>query len=267
MQKYGFIGGGNMGGALAAAAISAVGAECVLLVDRDEQVTRELAARIGAQPSSYEEIAASCRLIFIGVKPNLVAPVLERLRPMLQARTDAFAVVSMAAGVTLDAMCGVLGEDISVIRMMQNTPVAVGAGMIVYAASASATENDIEELKTAMSRAGQLDALDEAKIDAATAVMGCGPAFVYSFIEALADGGVASGLTRAQAQLYAAQTLLGASLMVLQSNKHPGELKDAVCSPGGSTIAGVHALEQAGFRGAVMDAVMASYNKTKALGK
>ncbi len=267
MDKYGFIGGGNMGGALAASAIAAVGAEHVLLVDRDEPMTKQLASRIGAQPSNYEEIAATCRLIFIGVKPNLVAPVLERLRPMLAARTDSFAVVSIAAGVTLDAMYGILSEGIPVIRMMQNTPVAVGDGMLVYAASASVSEDDITALKQSMACAGRLDALDEAKIDAATAVMGCGPAFVYSFIEALADGGVACGLTRAQAQLYAAQTLLGASQMVLQSDKHPGELKDAVCSPGGSTIAGVHALEQAGFRGAVMDAVLAAYNKTQALGK
>lgn len=267
MEKYGFIGGGNMGGAMASAAALAVGRERVLLVDRDEDTTQELAQRAGAIPSSYEQIAAECRLIFVGVKPNLVAPVLQRLRPMLEKREDACAVVSIAAGVTIEAMVGVLGEGIPVIRMMQNTPVSVGEGMLIYATSAAAGDDDVKALEEAMSCAGKLDAIDEAKIDAATAVMGCGPAFVYEFIEALADGGVACGLTRAQAQTYAAQTLVGAAQMVLQTGKHPGALKDAVCSPGGSTIVGVHALEQAGMRGAVMNAVIASYEKTQKLGK
>ena len=267
MDKYGFIGGGNMGGAMAAAAIEAVGGARVLLVDRDEEMTKVLSERIGAVPSSYEQIAMECRLIFVGVKPNLVASVLEKLRPMLQKRTDAYAVVSIAAGVTVGAMLGVLGEGVPVIRMMQNTPVAVGEGMLIYATSPTASEADVTALRCAMAHAGKLDAVDEAKIDAATAVMGCGPAFVYEFIEALSDGGVACGLTREQAQLYAAQTLVGAAQMVLQTGKHPGALKDAVCSPGGSTIVGVHALEQAGMRGAVMNAVIASYEKTQKLGK
>jgi pyrroline-5-carboxylate reductase len=266
-MKYGFIGGGNMGGAMAGAAIRAVGAQNILLVDRDEDTTKVLADSIGAVPSSYEQIAQQCRLIFIGVKPNLVAQVLGQLRPLLQKRTDDFAVVSIAAGIKIEDMCAVVGENIPVIRMMQNTPVSLGEGMMVYACSAAVDGDDIDELKIAMSCAGQLDAIAEDKIDAATAVMGCGPAFAYQFVEALADGGVACGLTRAQAQLYAAQMLAGAAQMVLQTGKHPGALKDAVCSPGGSTIEGVRALEQAGFRSAVMDAVVASYEKNKLLGK
>ena len=267
MSKYGFIGGGNMGGAMAGACKKAVGADHVLLVDRDEETTARLAQALGVTASSYDEIAKECRLIFVGVKPGLVAQVLEQLRPALQARTDDFAVVSIAAGVKIEDMCAVAGDDIPVIRMMQNTPVALGEGMMVYACSAAADEDDVAELKIAMSCAGRLDAIAEDKIDAATAVMGCGPAFAYQFVEALADGGVACGLTRAQAQLYAAQMLAGAAQMVLQTGKHPGELKDAVCSPGGSTIEGVYALEQAGFRSAVMDAVIASYEKNKRLGK
>ena len=266
-MKYGFIGGGNMGGAMARAAIAAVGAERVLLVDRDEETTHILSSRIGAVPSDYEQIARECRLIFVGVKPYLVAQVLEQLRPALAQRKDAVAVVSIAAGVKIQDMSEVVGEGVPVIRMMQNTPVALGEGMMVYATSQAANEDDVQELKMAMSCAGRLDAIAEEKIDAATAVMGCGPAFAYQFVEALADGGVACGLTREQAQLYAAQMLAGAAQMVLQTGKHPGELKDAVCSPGGSTIEGVRSLEQAGFRSAVMDAVIASYEKNKLLGK
>ena len=267
MSKYGFIGGGNMGGAMALACQRAVGADNVLLVDRDEETTARLANSLGVTASSYDEIARDCRLIFIGVKPNLVAQVLQQLRPALQSREDDVAVVSIAAGVKIEDMCAVVGDNIPVIRMMQNTPVALGEGMMIYACSSAADEDDVAELKIAMSCAGRLDAIAEDKIDAATAVMGCGPAFAYQFVEALADGGVACGLTRAQAQLYAAQMLAGAAQMVLQTGKHPGELKDAVCSPGGSTIEGVRALEQAGFRSAVMDAVIASYEKNKLLGK
>ena len=116
-------------------------------------------------------------------------------------------------------------------------------------------------------RTGRLDAVAEGMIDAASCVSGCGPAWVYQFIEALADGGVACGLPRAKAQEYAAQMVLGSAKLVLESGKHPGELKDAVCSPGGSTIQGVRVLEEHGLRGAVMDAVIASYNKTKEMGK
>lgn len=266
-MKYGFIGGGNMGGAMALACKKAVGADNVLLVDRDKETTARLANSLGVTASSYDEIAKECRLIFVGVKPNLVAQVLQQLRPALQAREDDVAVVSIAAGVKIEDMCEVVGDNIPVIRMMQNTPVALGEGMMIYALSNAADQDDVAELKTAMSCAGRLDSIAEDKIDAATAVMGCGPAFAYQFVEALADGGVACGLTRAQAQLYAAQMLAGAAQMVLQTGKHPGELKDAVCSPGGSTIEGVRALEQAGFRSAVMDAVIASYEKNKLLGK
>ncbi|MBR0442821.1 MAG: pyrroline-5-carboxylate reductase [Clostridia bacterium] len=266
MNKIGFIGGGNMGGALAGAALCAVGKENVLVTDRDEAATAACAARIGATAASYERIAAECRLIFVAVKPGLVATVAATLAPMLKGRENV-AIVSMAAGVKLAALSTLFGDNMPIIRIMPSTPAAVGKGMIVYACSDKVTDDDKATFCNAMAHAGMLDAIDEAKIDAATGVMGCGPAFVYQFIEALADGGVACGLTRAQAQLYAAQTLAGAAEMVLRTGKHPGELKDAVCSPGGSTIEGVRTLEEGGLRGIIMDAVIASYEKTKDLGK
>ena len=255
-----------MGGAMAKAAIEVVGGANVLLCDRDEATTAALAEKIGATPSTYEQIAAESRLIFVAVKPNLVAMVLEKLRPMLQSRASEVCVVSIAAGVTIATMEGVLGGDIPLIRMMQNTPVAVGEGMMVYALSPAARASDAAALEAAMSRAGKILPLEEKLIDAATAVMGCGPAFAYLFAEALADGGVACGLTRAQAQVYAAQMLLGAAKMVLETGENPGALKDAVCSPGGSTIQGVRVLEEQAFRGAVIDAVIAAYQKTQGLG-
>ena len=138
--------------------------------------------------------------------------------------------------------------------------------MIQYCTSGVTAEEEADFLRL-MAPAGRLDAVPETLIDAASCVSGCGPAWVYQFIEALADGGVACGLPRAKAQEYAAQMLLGSARMVLETGKHPGELKDAVCSPGGSTIQGVRTLEQRAFRGAVTDAVLAAYDKTKELGK
>lgn len=270
MNKIGFIGGGNMGGALASAAVKTVGAQNVLIVDRDELSTAACADRIGATASSYVQIAAECRVIFLAVKPNLVATAAANLMSYIHNNNvdpEDRVIVSMAAGVPIATLTSLFGAKAHIIRIMPNTPAAVGKGMIVYATSSNTNTDDVEQFRTAMSHAGVLDEIAEEKIDAATGVMGCGPAFVYQFIEALADGGVACGLTRAQAQLYAAQTLVGAAQMVLDTGKHPGELKDAVCSPGGSTIEGVRTLEEGGLRGTVMDAVIASYEKTKELGK
>ena len=138
--------------------------------------------------------------------------------------------------------------------------------MIQYCSS-NVTAEEEQEFCRLMAKAGRLDPVPESLMDAASCVSGCGPAWVYQFIEALADGGVACGLPRAKTQEYAAQTLLGSARLVLESGMHPGALKDAVCSPGGSTIQGVRVLEEKGLRGAVMDAVIAAYNKTKEMGK
>ena len=149
---------------------------------------------------------------------------------------------------------------------MPNTPCAVGEGVILLCRGAGVTDGEVAEFRALMAHSGLLDEIPETQIDAASAVAGCGPAFAYLFVEALADGGVACGLPRAKAQHYAAQMLLGSAAMVLQSGKHPGLLKDEVCSPGGSTIAGVHALERGAFRNACFDAVEAAYRKTIQLG-
>jgi len=172
----------------------------------------------------------------------------------------------MAAGLSMQQIRMMAGSGYPIIRMMPNTPVALGDGMIQYC-SDDVEPDKLNEWLTAMAPAGRLDAVPESLIDAASAVSGCGPAWAYQFMEALADGGVAAGLPRAKAQEYAAQMLLGSARMVLETGKHPGELKDAVCSPGGSTIQGVRLLEERAFRGAVTDAVLAAYEKTKDLGK
>ena len=172
----------------------------------------------------------------------------------------------MLAGTSIATLTELAGCKCPIIRIMPNTPASVGEGMILYDYNSAVSEEQLSEFTNAFSEAGRLDHLPEASIDAASALSGCGPAFVFLFAEALADAGVECGLKREQANLYAAQTLLGAAQMLLKHG-HPADLKDAVCSPGGTTIAGMHALEKAGFRGAVMDAVNAAYEKTLQLKK
>lgn len=263
MSKYGFIGCGNMGGALAAAAAKAVGGNAILLADADEQKAKALAEKIGATVSTNETIAKSCQFIVLGVKPQMMGVLMQEIAPFISFES---VVVSMAAGLSLSRLKELLGVERPLIRIMPNTPVQVGEGRILYAMDGVKLHQEKAFLEL-FSHAGTLHALEEKLIDAGTALSGCGPAFVYLFIEALADGAVTCGLPRETALELAAGTVLGSAEMVLKTGIHPGALKDAVCSPGGSTIEGVHALEQNGFRGAAMEAVIKAFEKTKELGK
>ena len=265
MSKYrfGFIGCGNMGGALANAAAASIPAAQLAVSDADEQKTAALAKAGKATAATVAEVAAESAYIFIAVKPQGLEGLFREIRPLLDARRDRFVLVSMAAGTSI-ARVKELAGDHPVIRIMPNTPVRVGAGMTVYAAD-GATEEEIGGFLSGLAAAGTFDSLPERLIDAAGALSGCGPAFVYLFAEALADAGVECGLPREQALLYAAQTLEGSAKMILTTHEHPARLKDAVCSPGGTTIAGVHALEEGAFRGTVMAAVHAAFEKTAKL--
>ena len=261
MIKIGFIGCGNMGGALAAAAAKYKDAE-IRLFDKDEDKAKALAERIGGIVCDIDGVCA-CELVFLGVKPNIIPIVADEIAKKVAA--SGATVISMAAGIPLAKLAVMLG-DLPIIRIMPNTPAEVGYGMILYTANEKGA-GAVPLFLESMAAAGKFDAIDERLIDAASAISGCGPAFVYMFIEALADGGVMSGLSRDKAMLYAAETLIGAAEVVKQTGRHPGALKDAVCSPGGSTIEGVKALEDGKMRGTVSGAVVASYEKTLKLGK
>ena len=264
-ERYGFIGTGNMGGAVARAVCRAVGGEKVLLCNRTPEKARCLAQELACGTADNETAAASCRYLFLGVKPQGMAPLLTALRPILQQHRPVL--VSMAAGVTLRHIQEQIGESCPVIRIMPNTPVAVGEGMILFCTAPTVSERQTEVLLDALADAGRLDRLEEKLIDAGSAVAGCGPAFAFLFVEALADGGVACGLPREKALAYAAQTVLGAAKTVRETKTHPGALKDAVCSPGGTTIEGVRALEEGAFRASAMNAVCAAYEKTRKMAK
>ena len=269
MAKYnfGFIGTGNMGGALARAAVKNIPPKRIILANRTAAKAEALAAGLGCVAGDNETVAAKSEFIFLGVKPQMMADMLAGIAPVLARRRDRFLLVSMAAGLTMDQIRTMAGGDYPVLRIMPNTPAALGCGMILLAADERITEEDREIFLEGMAAAGRFDELSENLIDAGSAVSGCGPAFAYMFVEALADGGVAAGLPRAKAQEYAAQMLLGSARMVLESGQHPGALKDAVCSPGGSTIMGVKALEDGGFRAAAINAVLEACRRTKELGK
>lgn len=264
---FSFIGTGNMGGALARAAARKLPGNQILLSNRTEAKARKLAEELNCQWGTAAQAAQEGKYIFLGVKPQMMAALLEEIRPSLQARTSRFILVSMAAGLTMSRIAGMAGLDCPVIRIMPNTPCAVGEGMILCDANPAVTGEEMNEWMDLLSGAGAVDRLEETLIDAASAVSGCGPAFLCLMMEAMADGGVACGLPRQKAMLYAAQTVRGTAALLLASGDHPGTMKDAVCSPGGSTIAGVRTLEERGFRGAAMDAVIAAAEKNRELGK
>ncbi len=267
-MEYGFIGCGNMGGAVARAVCKGAGAASVLLSNRTPARADALARELGCRSAGADNAAAArCDFVFLAVKPQMMADMLAGIAPVL-AQNPGGVLVTMAAGLTVVRVRELAGvpHTCPVIRIMPNTPAAVGAGMIQYCADAVPPEM-LERFLAAMAPAGCLDAVPEKLMDAASAVSGCGPAWAFQFLEALADGGVAAGLPRQKAQLYAAQMLYGAARLALETGQHPGALKDAVCSPGGSTIEGVRVLEERAFRSAVTDAVLAAFAKTRELGK
>lgn len=272
MAQFSFLGTGNMGGALARAAARTLPPGEILLSNRTPAKAEALARELGCAAVGVEQAAKEGRFIFLGVKPQMMAALLEQIAPVLKSRRDRFVLVTMAAGLSVQKILAMLGEDPAagprpVIRIMPNTPCTVGEGVLLYDANSAVMPEELAAFTGGMAGAGVLDRLEERLMDAGSAVAGCGPAFVYLFLEALADGGVACGLPRDKALLYAAQMARGAAALQLTGGAHPGALKDAVCSPGGSTIAGVRTLEERGFRGGVMDAVIAAVERTKELGK
>ena len=271
MRTAAFIGTGNMGGALAGAACRSVSPSEIILHNRTAEKAIALAGELGCVPVFTKEAAVrDAKYLFLGVKPQFFTSLAAELIPILKTcheEGEDKVLVSMAAGLTLASlkeMYAGVGYDIPILRVMPNTCVAIGKGTVALCGEG---EEHLRAVERILSGAGLVERLPEGLMDQFTSVAGCGPAFVYPFIEALADGGVMTGLPREQALRYAAQTVLGAAAMVLETGEHPGALKDAVCSPGGSTIAGVAALEQAGLRAAAMDAVLASFARNKELGK
>jgi pyrroline-5-carboxylate reductase len=264
------IGSGNMGGALMKGAATIIGGNSIGVTNlhpaKAEALAQELGGRVYANNT---EAAEQADYVFLAVKPQVLPAVLEEIAPTIRNRIAAkkpAVLVSMAAGWTIGKIQRSLNEgnaafSVPVVRIMPNTPSLISEGVIAMAVSPEVPADKAAELEKILGGAGMVDRLDEKYLNGVTGLSGSGPAFVYLFIEALADGGVRAGLPRDKALRYAAQTVLGAAAMVKETGKHPGELKDMVTSPGGTTIAGVAALENGAFRGTVMNAVEAAFRR------
>jgi len=262
----GFLGSGMMATAMAKGLVVAgvVKAGNITASDTYEGCRQRFTEMGAVSTESNSVVAKNSTVVFIAVKPNDVAAVLASIKDDLTAE---HLVVSIAAGVTIATLASLTPEGTRIVRVMPNTPCLVQQVAAGVAKGPSATEADQALVISLFSAMGTALAVPEGKLDAVTGLSGSGPAYGYLAIEALADGGVRAGLPRAVALKLAAQTMLGAATMVLSTGKHPGQLKDEVCSPGGTTIAGVHALETAGFRAALMDAVVAASARAAELGK
>ncbi|MCD7844872.1 MAG: pyrroline-5-carboxylate reductase [Oscillospiraceae bacterium] len=266
MYLLGFIGVGNMGGALARATAKTVPGEQILLSNRTPAKAQALAQELGCRAADAATVAEQAQFIFLGVKPKDMAACLDEIRPILTARGGGFTLVSMAAGLDTAAIQALAGHPWPVIRLCPNTPVAVGKGLTAWCSKDTAPEDE-QTLADAMAASGLWDRCPENQMDVASVLGGCTPAFAYMFIEALSDGAVRCGMTRTQALAYAAKAVEGAAALCGAGDKHPGTLKDAVCSPGGSTIEGVLTLEKNAFRSAAAEAVTAAVEKTRRMGK
>ena len=270
MHKIGFIGAGNMGGAMAISAAKTLGGDDIILADHNPAKLDALKDKIGCSTTGYSAAAAKdAEFIVLAVKPNVIKDAVSEIAPVLaedQAAGIRHVLVSIAAGVPTSTIKECAGSDIPVIRLLPNTPVAVGAGMTLMTAD-DENSPELKEFCEIMADAGEFMYVPEEKMDTFSTVSGCGPAFVYMFIESLADGAVKAGVPRSTATYLAAQTVLGSAKMVLETGEHPDKLKDNVCSPGGSTIEGVTALERGAFRHTVAEAVVQSTEKNKKLGK
>lgn len=264
-MKLSFIGTGSMGSAILRAVCGSVDPADITITNRTVSKAEMLAMKLGCEATGTNiECAKGADYIFLGVKPDTVCTVLQEIAPAL---TGEETIVSMAAGVSGQTMHHALGKENPIIRILPNTPCAIGRGLMLIAPCSAAAAEKREELARILAPCGRVAFTDEAHADAGMVIGGCTPAFTYLFIEALSDGAVASGLSRADAIAWAAQAVAGAAELVLQSGQHPAALKDAVCSPAGSTIEGVRALERSAFRAAAMDAVSAAYAKTAVLGR
>ncbi|HEY8416612.1 MAG TPA: pyrroline-5-carboxylate reductase [Limnochordales bacterium] len=265
-QTLACIGVGAMGGALVRGILRAglVARESLWVADADEAKAAKIVAEYGVRSGSNAEVAAAARTIIVAVKPNDVTPVLREIGPHL--RPDAW-VISVAAGVTLRTLEGNLPPGTPVVRAMPNTPCLIGQGAVALAPGRHAQPEHMAEAQRLFSAVGETVTVGEYHLDAVTGLSASGPAFVYIFIEGLADGGVKAGLPRDIALRLAAQTVAGAARMVLETGRHPGELKDMVASPAGTTIAGLAVLEDRGVRGAALRAVEAAAERAAQLGR
>lgn len=266
-KTIGFIGSGNMGSAMIGGIISAglVTPGQIIASDRNEDSLSKLQKTYGIRTTTDNRTTAQhADILFLSVKPNIYPVVIPQIKDSI--RPDAV-IVSIAAGQSIAKVESLFEKSIKLVRVMPNTPALVGEGMSALSPNSHVAAEELEEITAVFNSFGKSEVVPESLMDAVVGVSGSSPAYVYMFIEAMADAAVADGMPRTQAYKFAAQAVLGSAKMVLKTGSHPGTLKDMVCSPGGTTIEAVAVLEQEGLRNAVIKAQRACVQKSKDMGK
>ena len=265
-MKMGFIGAGNMGSAIISGILENGIAEAadIIVTDADQSRVTELAEEYNIkQGLANAAVAGAVDMLFLCVKPQVIYSVIDEIKDSV---ADDTVIVSIAAGQSIEKLGKAFGKDaVKLVRVMPNTPALVGEGMTAIVPNDNVSAEETESVIKVFSGLGIVDVVSENLIDAVTGISGSSPAYVFMLIEAMADAGVQGGMPRNKAYLFAAQAVLGSARMVLESGLHPAELKDMVCSPGGTTIDAVSVLEEEGMRGAVIKAVRACIEKSRSM--
>ena len=263
-MKIGFIGSGNMGGAIIGGIVSsglAPGGN-IIVSDKNDSTLKRIHDRYSAEVTTDNKAAAEkADILFLCVKPNVIAEVMKEINSFVKQSTT---VVSIAAGISLAKLEEGLGNDTKIVRVMPNTPALVGEALSAVCANKPGAEG-LKEVTEILESFGKCEVVSEGLMDTVTAVSGSSPAYVFMMIEAMADAAVQGGMTRESAYKFAAQAVLGSAKMVLETGKHPGELKDMVCSPKGTTIDAVAKLEELGFRSSIIEAMAVCRDKSSSM--
>ncbi|WAW15028.1 pyrroline-5-carboxylate reductase [Peptostreptococcus equinus] len=267
MNRITFIGAGNMGSAMVGGLVKSnlVSAENITVANRGQDKLEKIKKEFGVGvTSSNRDAVKGADMVIFAVKPNMIKKVLEEVCGLIK---DTAIIVSVAAGITIEEIEEYLGYDKKIARVMPNTPALVGEAMSAIAVNNKVNEDDLEKIYKVFNSFGKAEIIEENLMDAVVGLSGSGPAYIFMFMEAMADAAVLSGLQRDKAYKMVGQTVLGAAKMMLDSGKHPGQLKDMVCSPGGTTIAAVEVLEENGLRNAVIKGQLACVEKSKQMSK
>lgn len=267
MKKIGFIGAGNMGGAILGGIVKSgiIDNEHIIASAKSDQTVEKIKNNYNVNVTKdSKEVVKFSDLVVVGVKPNMYNEVLEEIKD--EINNDKI-IITIAAGKTIESVEKIIGADKKIIRTMPNTPALVGEGMTSLSPNKNINEEELDLVKSLFDSLGKSEVIKEDLIHSVIGASGSSTAYAFMFIEAIADGAVLAGMPRSQAYKFAAQGVLGAAKMVLETDTHPGELKDMVCSPGGTTIEAVKVLEEERFRGAVIKAVEACVNKSKEMSK
>lgn len=264
MYKVGFVGLGNMGYAISKGLLKTLSPEDIAFYDVDEDKCQLISKEMNISLCKNNlEVVRDSKYVVLAIKPQMYDECISKIKSSLRKES---VIISIAPGITINSLKESFGTDNKIVRVMPNTPSLVNEGMSVLSFSEDKfSEEEVKDIEAIFKSCGEIETIEEQYMDAIVPISGSSPAYIYMMIEALADGGVLLGLPRKLSYKLAAQSVLGSAKMVLETNQHPGELKDAVCSPGGTTIAAVSSLEKTGFRSSIIEAMSEAYAKTQEL--